>query len=136
MSSLAAMSHGEAVLYVQHLEAMADFYERALALERADQAKGFCELRTAAGWTLWLVPGKGTASYDGTGAVRRRSEVPIKLCFVVAGIAAARAAIDELGGRISEGDWVFGGYRRADAIDPEGNVVQLLEACSADAPGA
>jgi hypothetical protein len=103
------MSQGEAVLYVQRLEVMADFYERALALQRADE----------------------------TGTVRRRSEVPVKFCFVVTSVAAARAQVAaELGGRTSDGEWEFGGYRRTDVVDPEGNVSQLLEACSADAPGA
>ncbi len=132
------MSHGEAVLYVQRLGAMADFYERALGLQRADHDEDFCELRSA-DWTLWLVSGTGTAGLDRTGAARRRSEVPIKLCFVVTSIAAARTAIGGLGGRTSDRVWEFGGYLRTDIVDPEGNVVQLLapvEPGFADASGA
>ncbi|HEY3773759.1 MAG TPA: hypothetical protein VGL69_12235 [Solirubrobacteraceae bacterium] len=119
------MSHGEAVLYVQHLGPMTEFYERVFELQRAEHAQDFCELRSA-DWTLWLVSGTGTAAIDQTGVARRRSEVPIKLCFAVASIAAARAAMGGRGGRSSDRVWEFGGYLRTDIVDPEGNVVQLL----------
>jgi predicted enzyme related to lactoylglutathione lyase len=133
MPTLASVSHSEAVLYVQRVGPMADFYAGALGLEPRERGDDFCALRSP-GWTLWLVVGTGSARVDGDGEVRRRSEVPIKLCFVVARLDAARVRIGELGGRCQNGEWEFGGYRRTDAVDPEGNVVQLLEAVSADAP--
>ena len=31
------------------------------------------------------------------------------------------------GGCLADGSWEFAGYLRRDVVDPEGNVVQLLE---------
>jgi hypothetical protein len=50
---------------------------------------------------------------------RRRTEVPIKLAFPV-------GSIDDV--RVRAG--AFGGLRRCDGVDPEENVIQLLDAGS------
>ena len=49
--------------------------------------------------------------------------------FEVAAIEALRGRIAELGGRLDppERGRAFGGAARLDALDPEGNVIQLLE---------
>jgi predicted enzyme related to lactoylglutathione lyase len=45
----------------------------------------------------------------------------------VPSIEEAGGAIDASGGSVKPSSWEFAGYRRRDATDPEGNVIQLLE---------
>ena len=64
----------------------------------------------------------------------RRSQTPIKLAMEVASISATRALAVDLGGRVDPvvGEWRFGDETRCDAVDPEGNVVQLIERGTTD----
>ena len=117
----------EAVLYVRDLEAMAAFYRQCIGLMPVETGDRYCGLRADA-LTLWLVRGQelpGCA--DSEAPARRRSEVPVKLAFDVGSIEQASSAIAALSGSITPISWDFAGYRRCDAIDPEGNVIQLLE---------
>ncbi len=118
----------EAVLYVRGLEAMVAFYGQCIGLRPVETGDGYCGLR-ADDLRLWLVraqelPGDGA---DRDASARRRSEVPVKLAFDVGSIEQARCAIAALGGSVATASWEFAGYRRCDAVDPEGNVIQLLE---------
>jgi catechol 2,3-dioxygenase-like lactoylglutathione lyase family enzyme len=118
----------EAVLYVERLSAMVDFYESCLGMQRLTAGGGYYGLRST-GWTLWLVRGRRQGDDDtaSTETPVRRSEVPVKLCFAVASIDEARTAIADFGGEANRHAWDFEGSRRCDAVDPEGNVIQLLQ---------
>jgi hypothetical protein len=63
---------------------------------------------------------------------RRRTEVPIKLAFPVGSIDDVRVRAGAFGGLVDPPDthWLFGGLRRCDGVDPEENVIQLLDAGS------
>jgi predicted enzyme related to lactoylglutathione lyase len=117
----------EAVIYVAGLDAMSVFYRRCIGLVEAETGDVYRGLR-ADGVTVWLVRGgQGTiAGLDGDSR-RRRSETPIKLAFQVRSIEQIAPAIISLGGSIRPNSWQFAGYHRRDAVDPEGNVLQLLE---------
>lgn len=75
------------------------------------------------------VPEHVAAAYPLADPVERRSENPVKLVLPVASLAAARAAAPALGGSVdpagAEWDWDDG--RQVDAVDPEGNVLGLVE---------
>jgi predicted enzyme related to lactoylglutathione lyase len=118
----------EAVLYIRDLAAMTAFYRQCIGLTPVETGDGYCGLRADA-LTLWLVRGQqlpgGRADRDAP--ARRRSEVPVKLAFDVGSIEQAGSAIAAFGGSITPTNWEFAGYRRCDAIDPEGNIIQLLE---------
>ena len=58
---------------------------------------------------------------------RRRSQVAVKLCFTVQNLNAIRSVIADAGGQFDEHVWTFGGYHRCDAVDPEGNIIQVLQ---------
>ena len=118
------MTAAQAVLYVHDLQRMVAFYEGCPGLRRVADDDGYAELR-ADGWTVWILR---TPQAHGSGA--RRSQIPVKLCFAVESIAAARATAAQLGGEVDEREWEFGGWRRCDAVDPEGNIIQLVEPCS------
>jgi predicted enzyme related to lactoylglutathione lyase len=118
----------EAVLYVRDLEEMAAFYGQCIGLRPSETGDGYCGLQ-ADDLRLWLVRGQGPAGHghDRGAPARRRSEVPVKLAFEVGSIEQVLSAISALGGSVATDSWEFAGYRRHDAVDPEGNVIQLLE---------
>jgi hypothetical protein len=55
--------------------------------------------------------------------------LPIKLVFAVDSIEALRPLLVEWGGLVDPPDtqWTFRSGTHCDGIDPEGNVVQLVE---------
>lgn len=123
----------EAILYVEDVERTGGFYETCLGLRRVELGQGYRRLETA-GFTLWLVRGEHNAGPDPstTSPASRRSQVPVKLCFTVQDLEHVRAAVAGAGGRLDERVWTFGGYHRCDAVDPEGNIVQVLEPVPSD----
>jgi catechol 2,3-dioxygenase-like lactoylglutathione lyase family enzyme len=124
----------ELVIYVQRLDAMCAFYAGGLGLVVVEQDDTTAMLQ-GDGWTLHLVtvPAAIAATIALSDPPRRRGETPMKPVFEVAGIEGLRTQIAELGGKLDppERGRSFGGALRLDALDPEGNVIQLLEADSA-----
>lgn len=120
----------EAVIYVKHLPPMRSFYEQAVGLEVVEAGESYCVLESDA-WRLSLVaaPADIAATIQISTPARRRSANAIKLAFAVARIEDLRSTAAALGGQIdppnTERD--FHGFRRCDATDPEGNVIQLME---------
>jgi len=115
----------ELVIYVQRLESMRAFYVACLGLAAVEEDETTATLRSE-GLTVHLVkvPAAVAAS------IELSAETPLKAAFEVTGIETLRGLIAELGGRLDppERGHSFGGYSRLDAVDPEGNVIQLLEA--------
>jgi predicted enzyme related to lactoylglutathione lyase len=120
-----------AIIYARRLAPMAEFYRACFDLDVVADAAGYCVLESEA-WTLSIVQVKAevAARIELTDPPARREETPIKLGFDVARIAAARATIVQLGGRVDDHEWEFRGFRHCDMVDPEGNVAQLREALS------
>jgi predicted enzyme related to lactoylglutathione lyase len=118
----------EVVLYASSPDGLAAFYADCIGLQLIEAGDGYCELR-AGDLVLWLVRGQQVPppETDRDGVVRRRSEVPLKLGVEVDSIKRAAATIETFGGSVTNSSWEFAGYRRRDAVDPEGNVIQLLE---------
>jgi predicted enzyme related to lactoylglutathione lyase len=56
-----------------------------------------------------------------------REDTAIKPFFTVASLAAAEATLQKLGGRWAAGEWQGPGFRCRNAVDPEGNIIQLRE---------
>ena len=109
---------------------MRTFYERCLGLRVRDAAGDYAVLESDA-WRLSLVvvPPSVAATIQLSVPPRRREQTPIKLAFRVPRIDELRSPVAALGGQVdpSSSEWDFLGFRRCDAIDPEGNVIQLLE---------
>ena len=118
------------VIYVKNLDRMSAFYQRCLGLRVADDGDGYRVLQSEA-WTLSLVRATDeiSAAIDISVPARRRAEVPIKPGFAVRSIEEIRASAGALGGQIDAPgtEWTFRGLRHCDGLDPEGNVIQLLE---------
>ncbi len=117
----------QAVLYAHGLDRLSAFYADCIGLTPAEAGDGYRELR-AEDLVLWLVRGQAPApTLDLDGSVIRRSAVALKLGFVVESIDRIAGTIESFGGTVAKTSWEFAGYRRRDAVDPEGNVIQLLE---------
>ncbi|ADP80608.1 VOC family protein [Pseudofrankia inefficax] len=116
-----------AVIYVGDLERMRAFYEGCFGLTPADGADGYRGLESDA-WLLTLVR-SGDAVPTAT-PPDRRSNTPVKLAFEVADIEALRPVAGALGGQVSPAAtaWEFRDALHCDCVDPEGNVVQLVQA--------
>jgi catechol 2,3-dioxygenase-like lactoylglutathione lyase family enzyme len=122
----------ELVIYVQRPEPMQAFYVGCLGLALVEQDETTAMLQNE-GWTLHLVMVPPAVAATIEDPPRRRAETPLKPVFEVASIEPLRGRIAELGGELDppERGRSFGGALRLDALDPEGNVIQLLEAGSA-----
>lgn len=124
------------VIYVKDLDRMSAFYARCLGFEAVESGDRYRVL-TAEGWTLFLVRAAKelAATIEISAPARRRTEAPIKLGFTVPSIQEVRAGAEVLGGHIEPADtaWDFRDFRHCDGLDPEGNVIQLLEPLDAQA---
>ena len=123
------------VIYVKDLDRVSAFYEQCLGFDTVEGGDRYRVL-AAEEWTLSLVRAEELwATIEISAPARRRTEVPIKLGFAVRSIEEIRAGAEALGGRIDPPDtaWDFRDVRHCDGVDPEGNVIQLLEPLSAEA---
>ena len=113
---------------MQNLDAMAAFYANCLGLTLDETGDGYRGMRSET-FTVWLVRGNQHPSCEApiSAPASRRSHVPVKLGFELPSIDLAAASIVSFGGRVSAKSWEFAGYLRRDVVDPEGNVLQLLE---------
>ena len=116
----------EAVVYVGDLARMRTFYGRCFGLVVADSADGYCTLQSQQ-WVLTLV--QSDQARPRTSPPPRRSHTPIKLAFEVESISAIRTLAAELGGQVDPSDrgWEFRNATHCDAVDLEGNIIQLIE---------
>jgi predicted enzyme related to lactoylglutathione lyase len=109
---------------------MRTFYERCLGLRVRDAAGDYAVLESDM-WrvSLVVVPPSVAATIQLSMPPRRREQTPIKLAFRVPKIDDLRSPAAALGGQVDppSTEWDFLGFRRCDATDPEGNVIQLLE---------
>jgi predicted enzyme related to lactoylglutathione lyase len=123
----------EAVVYVTGLRQMRAFYQECFGLEVTDSAEDYCVLGSDA-WTLSLVavPDAVAATIGVSVPPARRDRTPIKLAFGVPDIEDLRPLIARLGGQLDASSTAreYRNLVRCDCLDPEGNVVQLLQVSS------
>jgi predicted enzyme related to lactoylglutathione lyase len=126
---------GGAVIYVKHLDRMRSFYEGCFQMEAADVSEKYCVLESES-FTLSLVrmPEQIAATIVVSVPPVRREEVPIKLALLVDSIDALRPLFAEFGGVVDSAtsQWEFRGGIHCDGLDPEGNVLQLVELVRTD----
>jgi predicted enzyme related to lactoylglutathione lyase len=124
-----------AVLYVKDLDRMRSFYEACFRMEVADDADGYCVLESEPlALSLVRVPEQIAATIVVSVPPARREEVPIKLAFTVDSIDVLRTLFAEFGGVVdpATSQWEFRGGMHCDGVDPEGNVLQLVELVRTD----
>jgi predicted enzyme related to lactoylglutathione lyase len=124
-----------AVLYVKDLDRMRSSYGTSFQMEIADDAHEYCVLESES-LTLSLVrmPEQIAAAIVVSVPPLRREEVPIKLAFMVESIDVLRTVLAEFGGVVdpTTSQWEFRGGIHCDGVDPEGNVLQLVELVRTD----
>lgn len=119
-----------AVLYVKDLGRMQVFYRECFNMKTTAGAGDYCVLESQSlTLSLVVVPKRIGATIDVSVPPVRRERVPIKLAFAVESIEALRPLVAGLGGLVdpTTTQWEFRGARHCDGVDPEGNVIQLLE---------
>lgn len=119
-----------AVIYAKDLAHLTRFYA-ALGGAIAEEVAGdYAVIRDGTGEIALLqIPAQIAEHIQITDPPTVRAATPIKLRFQVASIETALSTITGLGGR-TEADakpWSFRGHMIQDAIDPEGNVIQLCQ---------
>ena len=120
----------QVVVYAKDVERLASFYQSALALAIAEQARTFVVLH-GQGFEVAIVAMPEAAA----AAIERRSppvpleDTPIKASFLVPSIEARRGAVTGAGGTLMppEAAWTWRGQVHLDGVDPEGNVFQLRQ---------
>lgn len=132
---------GGMVVYAADIHRLAAFYSAALGLDERARDAEHVRLVGHAFEVVLLARGESGAGSAGsagssTGVAdaspgARRGNVAIKPVFLVPSIAAAREVAVSVGGLVNaeRHEWRFGAYRVCDALDPEGNVIQLRERC-------
>jgi predicted enzyme related to lactoylglutathione lyase len=113
------------VLFVEGLTRSANFYAALLGGELRDQSETFVRVYGEANEVLLhQIPGATPDESYPT-----REDAAMKPVYVVASIDAARSAVAALGGRVYDASTVatYGNVNYCDAVDPEGNVIQLAE---------
>ncbi len=128
------MSHpfsAGAVLYAKDIERVSCFYEKLLGLTPVQREPDFVVLEGGAFQLVVVAMAPAIAERTNIESPPlRRENTPVKLCFAVADLTAAREAAQALGGALNaaEREWDFQGHRVCDGHDPEGNVIQLRAA--------
>jgi predicted enzyme related to lactoylglutathione lyase len=118
-----------AVIYAKDMNALVPFY-LALGFQVVQADDSFTQLSTAnSELTLIQAPQEIAANITLSAPAAARSETPVKLVFLVASIERTADEINRTGGRVDRGQhrWDFGEYFVQDAVDPEGNIIQLRE---------
>lgn len=105
---------------------MCRFYERCFGWSVVDEGHRYCGMRSRAGLVTFVETADARVT---TNPAPRRSATATKLVVEVDNIDDATRNIAALGGRIDPADraWTFRGMTHHDVIDPEGNVLQLVQ---------
>lgn len=129
-----AAARGAAVIYAKDVASLCLFYQAVAGLAVEGRADGHVVLGSPAfQLVLVAVPAQIAAAITIANPVIPRTETPVKLCFPVASLAAARGLAAAHGGGIKAADqeWMFQAGLACDGHDPEGNVFQLRQMASA-----
>lgn len=118
-----------AVIYARDMELLVQFY-KALGFDVLDRQDGHTNLGSANSELMIIqAPAEIVGSIDMTVPAAVRTHTPIKLVFNVPSIEATAQQVNTHGGRVDRGQarWDFGDFYVQDAVDPEGNILQLRE---------
>lgn len=120
-----------AVIFANDVKNLATFYASLCSLETVysdpDKAVLQSDVLTL---TIHGIPADISASIAISSPPEVRESTPIKLCFPVATIQAARQTAGQMGGTVYplEKEWENDKFRACDGYDPEGNVFQVRQA--------
>lgn len=111
------------MIYVKDLASLAAFYGDVLEVAPVVETRSatFVEFDTG-GATLALhaIPAHTADQIEISSPPQAREEMPIKLMFEVADVAAERVRLEAMGATVIQRPW-----GTCDVTDPEGNIFQL-----------
>jgi catechol-2,3-dioxygenase len=114
------------VLWVSDMDAQIAFYSRLLSLDVAARETAFTELSNESNSVLLhQLPDEYRAIVPLTAQLAPQDEVAIKPVFVVANLARARESVVGTLGTFQGSEKTYGASIYLDAVDPEGNVIQI-----------
>lgn len=116
-----------AVIYAKDVDRLTAFYRELLAAEVLHADAGYAVVQSAhLQLVIHAIPAYIARTFEIATPPRPREDTPIKLFFSVASLPWAQAAIARAGGVFDAGRaWQGPGFTACDALDPEGNVIQL-----------
>lgn len=113
-------------VYACDADRVARFYETLAGMERLHQSGELIVLQSPDLQLLvHRVPPHIARDIVVTTPPRRREDTALKFFLTVASLGDARAAAAELGGEVFDETWQGPGFVACNAMDPEGNVLQL-----------
>jgi len=113
------------VLFAADLRRSENFYAALLGGELLDQSATFARVTSDSSEVLiHQIPGATADEHYSP-----REDAAMKPVYFVTSIDAARSAVANLGGRVYDASTVatYGNVNYCDAVDPEGNIIQLAE---------
>lgn len=119
-----------AVLFAVNVERVAAFYEALVPMSPVHIEPGLRVIASdGAELVIHAIPPHIMSADDLATPPIPREDCAVKLYFVVASLAAARARAPALGGWLHECEREFEArrFRACDGCDPEGNVIQFRE---------
>jgi predicted enzyme related to lactoylglutathione lyase len=118
-------------IYAKDLPRLAAFYESILGLVRVHATDDLVVLRSAdIQLVLHAIPPAIAASFTISQPPARREDAALKFFFTIPSIARAKAEAASLGGEVLSDQWQGAGFVACNAVDPEGNILQLRESAS------
>lgn len=117
-----------AVLFASDMDRVAAFYVAVLGLDEAVRADDHFVLESP-GFQLVVHRAVGNGVAPAQGGPVRRASAAFKPVYFVPTLAGLREVIARHGGLMEppEREWSFNGVAVCDALDPEGNVIQLRQ---------
>jgi predicted enzyme related to lactoylglutathione lyase len=115
-------------VYALNLERMTRYYEAMFSMRRLAQDSDHVVLQSS---DIQLIVHAIPAQYANDVRIQSppepREDQALKFFFTVSSLDAARAVATANGGSISDQQWAGLGFRACNAIDPEGNILQVRE---------
>lgn len=117
------------VLWASDIDAQIEFYSRLFDVSDAYRVDGFAEVTDGTNAVLLhQLPAEYRVATLLTAQLPVQDQVAIKPVFTVLSISEAKARVAHTFGSFSEASNTYGAFTYQDAVDPEGNVIQLQQA--------
>ena len=117
-------------IYAKDLERVVRFYAGLLGMVRLHTDPEICVLQSPdIQLVIHLIPPAHAANITITVPPTPREDTALKFFVTVPSLAQARTLAATLSGSVAEQCWNGPGFRACNAVDPEGNILQLREPC-------
>lgn len=117
-------------IYAKDLERVVRFYAELLGMVRLHTDPEICVLQSPdIQLVIHRIPPAYAANITITVPPTPREDTALKFFVTVPSLAQARTLAASLSGSVAEQYWNGPGFRACNALDPEGNILQLREPC-------